>query len=382
MKKRIAVWGITNAIWNSIAKTINPITTEIIAFIDSDIHKQGLVFHGIPIIGFEQLNTDNVDYILIAAYSGFSSIVASLKSLGVPLAKVKPILSKGLSDYLIGDITTFGWEQTLDLYVEPEVMKKETDYYVSLYDDYSKIRNRSANESEWYYGKHLISHACGGYVNGIPMMYTNSKEAFSGTIDNRYSLIECDVLRMPNGEWWCGHDYADLFYSKEKRYTPLSLNGLILALNNQPALTCLLDAKWNDEDDYSEFVHRLNKILKRISDPESVKKRIVLEVYNEATIKCAVENEYQMIFTQYRSEERSCYMKSAIIADRYNISVLADAVGLIIGKQKKHVHIWTDKGFDYFAFTTNNPEDASQVRELGGCGVFSDWLCEMQEDYI
>ena len=212
------------------------------------------------------------------------------------------------------------------------------------------------------------------------MMYSNSKEAFSGTIENGYSLVECDVLRMPNGEWWCGHDYSDLFYSKEKGYTSFSLNGLILALKNQPSLTCLLDVKWDEKDDYYSFVYDLNEIVKKISGPESVKNRIVLEVYDEETIKCAVENDYQMIFTQYRSEERSCYMKSAIIADRYNISVLADAVGLIIGKQRKHVQIWKDKGFDFFAFTTNNPEDVSQVREVGGYGVFTDWLCEMKKE--
>ena len=162
MKKRVAVWGITNAIWNSIAKTINPFTTEIIAFIDSDKHKQGLIFHGIPVISFDQLDINNADYILIAAYSGFSSIMAELKSLGVPLGKVKPLLSQGLSDYIIGDITNSGWEQTLELYAEPKTMKKETDYYVSLYDDYSRIKNRCVSEEEWYYGKHLISHACGG----------------------------------------------------------------------------------------------------------------------------------------------------------------------------------------------------------------------------
>ena len=158
MKIKVAIWGITNAIWNSIAKTINPFTTEIIAFIDSDQHKQGLIFHGIPVISFEQLDINSVDYILIAAYSGFSSIMAELKSTGVPLVKVKPLLSQGLSDYVIGDITNSGWEQTLDLYVEPKAMKKETDYYVSLYDDYSKIRNRYVSEAEWYYGKHIISH--------------------------------------------------------------------------------------------------------------------------------------------------------------------------------------------------------------------------------
>lgn len=373
-RTKVAIWGITTPIWNVINNTIDPFATEIVTFIDSDEYKQGLVFHGIPIISIEEFDASAVDYILITAYSGFQDIVRILKSRGVADEKIQIFLSQGLCNYVVGDISKIDWRQTLGLYTVPGRVAKAAEDYVELYAEYSRIEKKTASEHDWFYGKRLISHALGGFVNGVPMMYTNSKEAFAGAIEHGFSLAECDMIHMPNGEWYGGHRYSDIFDAGEKKYNLISLSDIILTLAKNPGLTCLFDIKWDVTEDYREFVMCMNTVVEKFDNEQELRKQIVLEVYDEDTIKCAYRSGYQMIFTQYRNPERDCYMKSAILCDKYGISVLADGTQVVLKGGRKKTNIWTDKGLNFYVFSTDSPEEISEIRNMGGYGVFTNFL--------
>ena len=373
-KTKIIIWGISSPIWQAVSNSINLYNTEIVAFIDSDINKQGILFHGIPIVSVDEIDYLKIDYIVITAYSGFQSIVNTLKDKKIPYEKIQLFLSPDITDYYLGDISQLEWDKSLELYYEPQKLKRSMLEYLDNYAKYSKISPKIINKTDWFYKKYLIAHALGGYVNNVPIKYTNSRESILSSIKNGFSLVECDVIRMPNEKWYCGHDYSCLYSSKETGFNTLSLDELLLIVDKHLEVNCLFDVKWEEVDDYALFVSELNKIIRKMPNYARLKKQIILEVYNEETICIAYENGYQMIYTQYRNLERKNYMKSAIICDKYDISVLAESIVMILNSQSRKLPIWTEKGLNFFVFSTDSPDEFAQIKKLGGYGAFTNWL--------
>lgn len=372
-RTRVIIWGSSTGIWNSIHNTINPFVTEIVGFIDSDPYKQGLIYHGLPIKSISEWDYSDIDFVLIAAYSGMQSIRKQLREIGIPDKKVAPCLSEGLINYYVGDITDMNWKDTLKLFFEPDKLEEITREYIRLSKEYDMIEPFSIDPEHWCYGKHLISHACGGYVNGRPLMYTNSKEALTYTLQAGFDLMECDVCRMPNGEWYLAHDCCDLNRAIEEGYTTISLTELIMALSHNPDISCLIDVKWKDPWEYEDFVIALNKIIVDHSDDNGLKNRLILEVYDEETIQIADNYGYEMFYTEYRNPEKDCFMKTAILCKKYDI--------LVVGMGRKHyfdsqnrISIYRNKGLITYVFSIDAPEEYSRLRESGVYGTFTNTL--------
>lgn len=366
---KVAIWGVTEAIWGCVREEINPFNTEIVTFIDSDKYKHHMVFHNIPIVSLDEFDKDNIDYVLITAYSGMQSILESLIKFGVSKEKIAPCISPGLLSYDVGDISDTAWEASLKLYVEPEKMGELVRRYVDQYEKYSKMKPFNNDKVYWNTGKHLISHACGGYVNGIPHMYTNSKEALQYTLSNGFELMECDVGRLPDGEWVLVHRWGELFDAWEYNYTTLSLDVLLLALSKEK-ITCLIDVKWDQTQDYLDFVQHFDDMLSE-GFTEELKERIVLEAYDEETIKAAVDAGFQVFFTQYRNPEQDNYMNTALLCEKYGVKVIGFGVQYILTNLKKNIGIFIEKGIDIYGFSTDRPEEYSELRRSGVYGIFT-----------
>ncbi|MBR1634290.1 MAG: hypothetical protein IJ682_04410 [Lachnospiraceae bacterium] len=375
-RTKIAIWGGSLGIWTSVRDTINPFVTEIIAFIDSDRNKHGLVFKGIPIIGIDQLNYSEIDYILIAAYSGMNEIIEALES-KIEHKKIQPYLSEGLCAYNIGSISSMEWHNTLQLYFQPNRMKKIGESYQELYEEYSAMKPLKSNVQNWFKDKRFIAHACGGYVKDRPLMFSNSKEAFSKTIDLGFELIECDVSMVANREWILAHSFFNLYDAIEQTYNIFSLSGFLMALNKEPQLTCLFDVKWCNHQEFATFIQDMNKMLDEMPFTHMIKSQIVVEVYDEATIKMAFDSGYQMIYTQYRNPYAEEYMKTSVLCGKYSIPAVAFPINKALADKK--IHIFTEKNIAYYAFSTDSPDEYSLLRNKGVQGVFTNYLYENKD---
>lgn len=369
---KVVIWGASDGIWNNLQSNINPLAVSIVAFIDKNLDKQGLTFHGLPIISLEKCDFSEIDYILIAAYSGMQTIKQKLKEVGIPEQKIVPYLSEGLINYYVGDISDMCWEKSLELYFEPEILRKVTKEYIELSRNYDQIEGFSSDANQWYCDNHLISHACGGYVNGRPLMYTNSREALEYTFESDFQLMECDVVQMPNGEWYLAHRKSDLSRASEENYTPLSLKELVHALSHNTQISCLFDIKWKDYDEYESFVDALNHLVVESPD-ENLKSRLILEVYDEETIIISNKHGYQMFFTQYRNDQGECLMKTAILCEKYGIRVVGMGIGLV-RMVKNRINVLKNKGIVIYVFSTDYVDEYTELREMGVYGVFTNFL--------
>lgn len=369
-RTKIAIWGGSELVYNSIRDNINPVVSQIVTFIDSDKNKQGLVFNGIPIIGIEDLNDEDIEYILIAAYSGMQSIIKELEG-RIEHRKIQPYISPTLCEFNVGDLSGLEWDRSLNLYFRPEDTKNTIQEYIELYKQYDSITPFELTGKEWFYGKHLISHAGGGYVNGRPFENSNSKEALKGTIKHGYSLMECDVIRMPDGEWYLGHDYHTFYDAKTQAYTTISLYEFLICLKQEPQIICLFDVKWADYDEYKCFVYTVKKILHETSD--ELKSQIVFEVYDEETIQMA--EGFQKIFTQYRNPEKYVHLKTVFLCGKYGIPAVAFKVNTL-GHIKNQLKIYKEKNIISYVFHTDSPEEYSDIRNMGCYGIFTNFLWE------
>lgn len=145
----------------------------------------------------------------------------------------------------------------------------------------------------WFHKSSLISHACGGIVNQRRAMYTNSKEAFSYSIQKGFKLLECDVLLVSDDELVLGHDYKCFYESEQEQYTMMTIKELLDGLKQQAETYCLIDVKWENHEEYHIALNKIDRTIDEIAVDEKeaskLKKQVVMEVYDEETIKMAKE---------------------------------------------------------------------------------------------
>lgn len=371
-KKRIVLWGCTTAIWTSVQTTINPFTADIVAFIDSDPGKQGLMFHGLPICSHSSFDFTDIDHIIICAYSALQKIRLKLIESGVPVYKIAPYITDGMINYYVGDISEMSWKETLVLYFEPERMEEIASDYISLSKRYEAIEPLHLDTDHWSRKGHLISHACGGYVSGIPLMYTNSKEALEYTFKFGFRLMECDVLRMPDGEWYLAHSRSEMYRAKEYKFTQQSLPDLLTAMSVKSEVFCLFDVKWKTVEEFGQFIKNLDTLLNMHPD-QSLKKRLIIEVYDEQTIQITYEHGFEMFFTEYRNPQKDCLMETVVLCDRYHIPVIG--MGIHHFRQiGNRVSVYLNKGIKIYVFSVDSPDEYSRIRQSGAYGVFTNNL--------
>jgi len=377
---KLAVWGIAEHIWNSIIDTIDPRKADILFWADNNRQLEGKAFAAKPVYVQKKEILENlkqVDYVLIAAYSGFQQIRQTLIENGYPQEKIQLYVTGNMKLYDLGSLSDTNEELISKIYFEPQKRLSEVHEYQKTYKAYEKVKRFEENTGRWYEKGPLISHACGGVVNGKKIMYSNSKEALKYSLENKFQLIECDVLGIEQGEVMLAHDFNRFYESVEEKYTMQNLEEALLELSKSDA-NLLIDIKWSHISEYSWYISRIADMVKKIGrndrEIEKLKKQVVMEVYEEESIKCAYANGFDMFFTQYRNvKTRRDFMTLACLCEKYNIG----AVGFdrtIIENYKKSIALLKNKNIRIFVFSCDSIEDYHNLTAMGIDGVFTNHL--------
>lgn len=376
---RIAIWGITDRIWNSIRNTLDPRKMEIKLFIDNNPQQEGHLYGDSPVCCFSEeliVQLQQMDYVLIAAYSGYSEIRKLLLSYSFPEEKIQLYITNNI---ILHDFGQLMCDELLinKIYFEPKRMIQNVNFYYRVHNKYKSMRNLPSNTQRWYQKSSLIAHACGGYVNEKKIMYTNSAEALNYSLKSGFLLIECDILRDSNGKIILAHDYEKLFNAICQNYTIQTLEQMIKTISHYPEVNMLIDVNWDDEQDYMNYVHEICDALTRVTASENeyhqLKKQIVMEAYNEATIQLAEENGFDVFFTQYRNPEISNYMETALLCGKYHVGAVGFSCEYILS-HKSLIQIFNQKNIKIFAFSTDDLQKYKNLKEMGVHGIFTNYL--------
>lgn len=384
MKKvRIAIWGISDGILNAITEEINPFNTEIVLFFDNDETKHGICYRNIPIMpASKQLVCEKaVDYILVTALSAYEGIKEQLIDMGIEKEKIQVFVAKDIKRYCVGNIDDIDINLIKKIYFEPQKIINIVTEYRTIFDIYSKIPACEERVEEWYNKGKMISHACGGIVNGKRMMYSNSKEAFEYSVKKKFKLIECDLTRLYNGELVLLHDWERCWELEEEQYSMMTAKDLFMLLKGHREMSCLIDTKWRDYDEYCLLVNEIDRLIETICDDsnerDALKEQVIMEVYDEETIKIAKEKDFNMIFTQYRNPQWPYFMNTVMLCHKYGVKVIAMPVYVCL-EWKKLIRIFTDKNIKIFAFSTDSIDEYSALRRMNVTGIFTNYLTECE----
>lgn len=378
MKKiSIAIFGINDPIWNAIINEINPTKAEIITFIDNDETKWGTYYRGIPVVSLEIVDKNAVDFFLVAALSAYEEVKNQLMEYGICEERIQLFVTNQLCQYCVGDIEDINLELIHKIYFEPRKRIDNIQEYHRIYRIYNKIPAFQDKE-EWFSKSNLVSHACGGVVNGKRIEYSNSKEAFMHSIKMGFKIIECDIL-LANNEIILAHNYKNFYEAEEKNYTMMNAKELLLLLKEYPHISCLIDVKWDNQEEYSFCVKGMDNLIQEIctnkDEYSSLKKQIIMEVYDESTIKIAKDIKFDMFFTQYRNSEENSLMEVANICYKYGIKIIGYPKDWVVGKSK-FFKLITDKNIKIYVYSSDSIEEYENMRKLGVKGIFTNYLVE------
>lgn len=380
-KIRIAVFGINDGIVGALQEKINSEKAEIVLFLDNDETKEGICYRDIPIAAPSREICDEyaVEAYLVAALSSYGAVKRQLMELGITEEMIHIFWAEDICKYCLGSFGKIDRNFIRKIYFEPERTLELVRAYKEIYERYSKIPVYEDETNAWFSKTSLISHACGGVVDHRRMMYTNSKEAFQYSMDKGFKLLECDVLLVGDNELMLGHDYKCFYESSWEHYTMMTVKEFLQRVKQHKEVHCLIDVKWKKHDEYRIAVNRIEEAVFAVSADENesvaLKKQIVMEVYDETTIQIAKENNYEMIFTQYKNPDWQCFMNTAVLCYKYNIRAVALAVSSCF-LMEKFMKIITDKGIKVFAFSTDSINAYSALKKMRVTGIFTNYLTE------
>lgn len=381
MKKiKLAIWGITDAIWDSIMDTLDPRKTEIIFFIDNNEKLEGTMFELRPVYAFRKgtlKKLESVDYILIAAYSGFQQIERKLIVSGCAQSKIQLYITERIREYNLGNLFNIDKNLINAMYFEPERRWNEVVKYQALYEKYEKMNAIKEDDTRWYNKGPLIAHACGGFVNGRKLEYSNSKEALDYSFAEKFRLIECDVLGIEQGEIVLAHNFNRFYESLREGYTIQNISDMLISLKKHPEVHMLVDVKWKKIEEYNYYVSKIVKSIYDISkdaeEAEKLKAQIVMEVYEEASIQCAKNQGFDVFFTQYRNDNVRDFLQTIIICLRYNIGAVGFSRGNITA-YRKAIPLFKEKNIKIFVFSSDSIKEYKELKKIGVDGIFTNYL--------
>lgn len=375
----IVIFGITDEILKVIRKEINPGKAKITAFVDNDKSKYGKSFMNIPVVPLEEIDKAAIDMFVIAALSSYEAVKHQLMSAGVEEENIQPFVTNELTEYELGNLEYINTEFIKKVYFEAGKMQKLLEKYNRTQGRYQQLIPYIDKEGDWFLKSNLISHACGGVVNGKQSMYSNSREAFMYSMEQGFKLVECDLMLMPDGEMLLSHDYWRFWEALEVPYTMMTAKEILSLLKQYPDVSLLIDVKWEDYDTYGECVEKIEQIMTELcvneAERNKLKSQIVLEVYDEPTIKIAHDNNYEMFFTQYRNPERLSFTNTVYLCYQYGIKV----VGLwpeFCYQRKRYLNRITDKNIKIYVYSSDSVEEYKALRKLGVKGIFTNYLTE------
>lgn len=380
-KMRIAVWGISDGILGAIQAEIDPRKAEIVLFIDNDKTKQGTCYMNVPVVSPLKKVFDEyaIDAYLITVLSAYRDVERQLMNMGVSKEQIHMFVAEDICKFCVGPIDDIDMNFIKQVYFEPNKILGIISQYKETYESYSKIQIYDEDTEAWFHKSSLISHACGGMVGQRKLMYSNSKEAFQYSMDKEFKLLECDVLCVGDNEWILGHDYKCFYEAEQEQYSMMTLKELLERIKQYKDVHCLIDTKWKDHKEYGMIVDEIDKTIKEtaIDDNEQsvLKKQIVMEVYDEMTIKIAKEHNFEMIFTQYRNPDWQYFMNTVVLCYKYGIRAIALPVRSCFCMEK-FMKIITDKRVKIFTFSTDSLDEYFALKKMGVTGIFTNYLTE------
>lgn len=305
--KKVAVIGINDGIINALFKELDPDKVEIVAFLDNSEDEQSTEYFGMKVSDPESYIASkfNADYFIITALSAYQAIKEQLERLGIKIERIQPFIPELFCKYVVGPVQ-FDEDLINEIYFDPVKTLEIAHRYQEQYLKYTIYGRFTDERDAWYNKSSLIAHALGGRIGKEKLEYTNSLEAFQTSITNNYTLMECDVCTLRDRGVVLAHENCMLWECKVRNYTTLNLEQLFRKLQEKSFLTVLIDVKWKDHSDYTFIISEIEKNLRKVSVNEeshlSLKKQIVIQVYDEETIICAKASGFQMFFTQYRNQ--------------------------------------------------------------------------------
>lgn len=378
-KIKLAIWGITDDIWNSVINTIDPRRADILFFIDNDLEIVGKVYQSRPIYALDVdtlIKLNEMDYVLIAAYSGYRQIEGTLLEKGYPEEKIQLYITENMTAYNLGNVVV-DYRLIDMIYFEPRTKRAEVENYQKAFSRYVNLRGIDEDTGRWYEKGPLIAHACGGYVNGRRIMYSNSHEALKHSLLEGYRLIECDVLGIEQNEVMLAHDYNRFYEAKEEEYTMQSISEMLAELKKYPQVYMLIDVKWSEVDDYTYYVKKILESIRELTNDniefEQLKSQIIMEVYEEETIMCAQHHGFDVFFTQYRNPNIKNYIDTIRLCVKYNIGVVGFGLKYIMEHQKV-INLFKEKNIKIYVFSTDSIDEYKELRRIGVDGIFTNYL--------
>lgn len=380
----VLVFGATEFIYGAMQENLDFFKVNIVGYIDNDSQKQRMLFHNRPVYARSELSGVEYDYILIGAWASYENIKRQLLENQVDEAKVMPLFTERIHEFMHGSVEV--QEDGIDrLYRYPDKVKESLRKLNNAYESYREAEPLHDRENAWYLKSTLISHACGGYVNGCKCMYSNSKEALEYSLRAGFELIECDLWTMSE-EYYLAHHAAAL-WEAEGAYTLITLEEALRKVRKYPNVNLLIDVKWAEDDwylekdenikEYERIVAKIEDIIRAVAGDSDgaarLKNQVIMEVYNPETMEYARRRDFCCAYTQYRNKDGQNFMQVA--ADCIAWGVPAVAVYTSMAKDKaKELQLLKDKNLKIFCYSTDDLEEYSRLLALGADGVFTNFM--------
>lgn len=257
----------------------------------------------------------------------------------------------------------------------------------------------NCQEGKWHEQYKIVAHAMGG-IDG--KVYTNSLEAFENAYNNGIRVFEVDFAYTADDEIVLCHNWMDMnsvIYTAELteqwgwkeppkyedyitskilyKYTPLSLEDMVLLLKKYKDCYFVTDSKYIDKEHIEDEFSRLVEVAEDVGAMEEMQ-RIIVQIYND-DMYTYVKDIYpfeQWIYTLYALPSID-YDVICQFCVQNGIDVVATSEGW--AKQ-----VWSNKvheyGLKYYIYTINSINDWKYVDSVGVDGIYSDFL--IPNDYF
>ena len=238
----------------------------------------------------------------------------------------------------------------------------------------------------------IITHALGG-LDGLT--YLNSRESFINHYDKGCRLFEVDLTKTSDGVWVCRHNWKESLgqwegderkvLSAEEflntpiygKYTPMTLEDLLLLLKEYPDAFVMLDSKQYSVRNYQRTLEDYAEYREIAIDAgiQEVLGQIIPEIYNSAMYSGTA------LLYKFPSYIYSLWQDYSITELKEIAEFCADnkipAVTIYKDYWSEEIQkIFDEKEILVYIYTINDEEDAKGYLESGAKGVCTDILID------
>lgn len=390
---KIILWGCTNGIISS-CKNAMTHDTLLVAICDSNSNKWGVSVGGRRVISPDEIKDYEYDYIVVGALYSFNAIREELvQKYDCDESKIIPLLNGDSHYYYNGNININTSDlEKIFLCDKSKLIEgiEKHNYYNRLLDKHKDCDNK---EKDNYDGTELIAHALGGYVRGEKDEYTNSLNALKYSIENGFTCFEVDIwgvasrkeydaivgwneaVHYENLDMVCG-SRLKMQYRCGNNYDYAFVSDLIMMLKEDPERRLIIDLKWNTIKDFAGMLQQLDSIIDCMVEEErrnDVKNQMILEVFNEETIRIGKLYNWRMYLTDYRDKEGKWFLKSAYLCKTYGISAVMIDVN-VFKNNVKYTDIFKSLGIGVLVYTVDDIDEFAFVKSKRVSGCLTNFL--------